>query len=168
MDSDSRRGEHCSVHPIHQCRLWRALALRILLFGWGVCRAGRPGLFSLLTIPPSIPSPLPLGKLKSELDMMVGKCPEDPLEGDMSSPNSTGTQVREGQGFPPGPERNKPCRTNDPKGCLSYPRITCWGCWMGGRTWKERRSLSLSLCMRQTAAGMVAARSSIPRSSWCT
>lgn len=41
-------------------------------------------------------------KLKSELDMMIGKCPEEPLEGDMSSPNSTGTQVREGQGFPPG------------------------------------------------------------------
>lgn len=34
--------------------------------------------------------------------MMVGKCPEEPLEGDMSSPNSTGTQVREGQGFPTG------------------------------------------------------------------
>ncbi|XP_031206051.1 zinc finger protein GLI1 isoform X1 [Mastomys coucha] len=31
-------------------------------------------------------------QLKSELDMMVGKCPEEPLEGDMSSPNSTGTQ----------------------------------------------------------------------------
>ncbi|XP_035306806.1 zinc finger protein GLI1 isoform X4 [Cricetulus griseus] len=31
-------------------------------------------------------------KLKSELDMLVGKCPEEPLEGDMSSPNSTGTQ----------------------------------------------------------------------------
>lgn len=43
-----------------------------------------------------------MGKLKSELDMMVGKCPDEPLEGDMSSPNSTGTQVREGQGFPPG------------------------------------------------------------------
>ncbi|ERE90587.1 zinc finger protein GLI1 isoform X2 [Cricetulus griseus] len=31
-------------------------------------------------------------QLKSELDMLVGKCPEEPLEGDMSSPNSTGTQ----------------------------------------------------------------------------
>ncbi|XP_029424660.1 zinc finger protein GLI1 isoform X3 [Nannospalax galili] len=31
-------------------------------------------------------------KLKSELDLLVGKCPEEPLEGDMSSPNSTGTQ----------------------------------------------------------------------------
>lgn len=59
-------------------------------------------MLSLLTIPPLIPSPLPLGKMKSELDMMVGKCPEEQLEGDMSSPNSTGTQVREGQGFPPG------------------------------------------------------------------
>lgn len=59
-------------------------------------------MLSLLTIPPSIPSPLPLGKLKSELDIMVGKCPEEPLEGDMSSPNSTSTQVREGWGFSPG------------------------------------------------------------------
>lgn len=59
-------------------------------------------MLSFLTIPTSIPSPLPLRKLKSELDMMIGKCPEEPLEGDMSSPNSTGTQVREGQGFPPG------------------------------------------------------------------
>ncbi|KAB1269676.1 Zinc finger protein GLI1 [Camelus dromedarius] len=32
------------------------------------------------------------GWLKSELDVLVSKCPEEPLEGDMSSPNSTGTQ----------------------------------------------------------------------------
>lgn len=64
-------------------------------------------MLSLLTIPPSIPSPLPLGKLKSELDMMVGKCPEEPFEGDMSSPNSTGTQVREGKGVPREPERKQ-------------------------------------------------------------
>lgn len=47
--------------------------------------------------PASIPLTLtsrPWGQLKSELDMLVGKCPEEPLEGDMSSPNSTGTQVR--------------------------------------------------------------------------
>ncbi|XP_040610684.1 zinc finger protein GLI1 isoform X2 [Mesocricetus auratus] len=31
-------------------------------------------------------------QLKSELAMLVGQCPEEPLEGDMSSPNSTGTQ----------------------------------------------------------------------------
>jgi hypothetical protein len=30
--------------------------------------------------------------------MLVGKCPEEPLEGDLSSPNSTGTQVRGGVG----------------------------------------------------------------------
>ncbi|XP_028742138.1 zinc finger protein GLI1 [Peromyscus leucopus] len=36
--------------------------------------------------------PRPTCQLKSELDMLVGKCPEEPLEGDMSSPNSTGTQ----------------------------------------------------------------------------
>lgn len=49
-----------------------------------------------LTTPSSLPSPLPLEKLKSELAMLVGQCPEEPLEGDMSSPNSTGTQVRQG------------------------------------------------------------------------
>ncbi|KAG3291540.1 GLI family zinc finger 1, transcript variant X1 [Ictidomys tridecemlineatus] len=41
---------------------------------------------------PQSRGPLPTCQLKSELDMLVGKCPEEPLEGDMSSPNSTGTQ----------------------------------------------------------------------------
>uniref|UniRef100_A0A8C9P5H0 GLI family zinc finger 1 n=1 Tax=Spermophilus dauricus TaxID=99837 RepID=A0A8C9P5H0_SPEDA len=41
---------------------------------------------------PQSQGPLPTCQLKSELDMLVGKCPEEPLEGDMSSPNSTGTQ----------------------------------------------------------------------------
>ncbi|XP_055468021.1 zinc finger protein GLI1 [Psammomys obesus] len=36
--------------------------------------------------------PRPACQLKSESDMMVGKCPEESLEGNMSSPNSTGTQ----------------------------------------------------------------------------
>ncbi|XP_004647057.1 zinc finger protein GLI1 [Octodon degus] len=35
---------------------------------------------------------LPTCQLKSELNLLVGKCQEEPLEGDMSSPNSTGTQ----------------------------------------------------------------------------
>ncbi|XP_033619626.1 zinc finger protein GLI1 isoform X6 [Fukomys damarensis] len=42
---------------------------------------------------PQSRGPLPTcQKLKSELDLLVGKCQEEPLEGDMSSPNSTGTQ----------------------------------------------------------------------------
>ncbi|KAK1340989.1 hypothetical protein QTO34_017389, partial [Cnephaeus nilssonii] len=41
---------------------------------------------------PQSRGPLPTCQLKSELDMLVSKCPEEPLEGDMSSPNSTGTQ----------------------------------------------------------------------------
>ncbi|XP_036025660.1 zinc finger protein GLI1 isoform X2 [Onychomys torridus] len=41
---------------------------------------------------PQSRGPRPTCQLKSELDMLVGKCPEEPLEGDVSSPNSTGTQ----------------------------------------------------------------------------
>ncbi|KAI2566560.1 GLI1 isoform 5, partial [Pan troglodytes] len=41
---------------------------------------------------PQSRGPFPTCQLKSELDMLVGKCREEPLEGDMSSPNSTGIQ----------------------------------------------------------------------------
>ncbi|XP_055215247.1 zinc finger protein GLI1 isoform X2 [Gorilla gorilla gorilla] len=41
---------------------------------------------------PQSRGPFPTCQLKSELDMLVGKCLEEPLEGDMSSPNSTGIQ----------------------------------------------------------------------------
>ncbi|XP_004692477.1 PREDICTED: zinc finger protein GLI1 [Condylura cristata] len=41
---------------------------------------------------PQSRGPLPTCQLKSELDVLVTKCPEEPLEGDMSSPNSAGTQ----------------------------------------------------------------------------
>lgn len=71
----------------------------------GALGTGRPGWapFSFCPPLPSSPSLFPLGKLKSELDMLVNKCPEEPLEGDMSSPNSTGTQVK-GGALPWGPE----------------------------------------------------------------
>lgn len=41
---------------------------------------------------PQSQGPLPTCQLKSELGVLVNKCPEEPLEGDMSSPNSTSTQ----------------------------------------------------------------------------
>lgn len=86
-----------------------------LLFGWGACRAEGPGKPFLLTTPSSLPSPLPPGKLKSELDMLVGKCPEEPLEGDMSSPNSTGTQVRGRAGLSLWDLSKTKLAPNDPK-----------------------------------------------------
>lgn len=81
----------------------------------GAHRAEKPGTLSLLTTPSSLPSPLSLEKLKSELDMLVGKCPEEPLEGDMSSPNSTGTQVRERAGCSLWDLSKTKLATHDPK-----------------------------------------------------
>ncbi|XP_077613692.1 zinc finger protein GLI1 [Crocuta crocuta] len=82
--------------PTCQCSLRRkSLQKPGVPAAWvGACRAGKPGWVpsSFCPLLPSSPSPLPLGKLKSELDLLVSKCPEEPLEGDMSSPNSTGTQ----------------------------------------------------------------------------
>ena len=86
------------AHPIHQCSLRRkSLPNPGVPAAWvGALRAGRPGwaLSSSCSLLPSPSSPLPLEKLKSELDALLSKCPEEPLEGDMCSPNSTGTQVR--------------------------------------------------------------------------
>lgn len=47
--------------------------------------------------------------------MLVGKCPEEPLEGDMSSPNSTGTQVRGRVGLSLWGLSKTKLATNDPK-----------------------------------------------------
>lgn len=85
----------------------------------GACRAEGPGKLFLLTTPSSLPSPLPPGKLKSELDMLVGKCPEEPLEGDMSSPNSTGTQVSRRAGLSLWDLSKTKLAANDPKSVVS-------------------------------------------------
>lgn len=89
------------AHPVHQCSLRRkSLPNSGVPAAWvGALGAGRPSwdLSSFCPPLPSSPSLFPLGKLKSELDILVSKCPEESLEGDMSSPNSTGTQVRVGR-----------------------------------------------------------------------
>ena len=60
----------------------------------GTLRAGRLGWGPFSSSHFCLHHPhLPLGKLKSELGVLVNKCPEEPLEGDMSSPNSMSTQV---------------------------------------------------------------------------
>lgn len=82
------------AHPIHRCHLRGESDS-----GVAAARVGHSGLGDLAGVPPP-PSHfclrhphLPLGKLKSELGVLVNKCPEEPLEGDMSSPNSMSTQV---------------------------------------------------------------------------
>ncbi|XP_045146231.1 zinc finger protein GLI1 [Echinops telfairi] len=61
-------------------------------FGVQPCGPHDPTRGGMMPHPPQALEPPPACQLKSELDMLVGKCPEEPLEGDMSSPNSTGTQ----------------------------------------------------------------------------
>lgn len=84
------------AHPVHQCHLRRKSLSNsgVPAVWWGLSGLGFLFLQPASTFTPSLS---PVVKLKSELDMLVSKCPEEPLEGDMSSPNSTGTQVRVGR-----------------------------------------------------------------------